>query len=400
MKVLIVQETDWLRRYSHQQHHLAEILSLRGHEIRVVDYELLWKTQGKRELRSRREVFKDVTKMYEGAKVTVVRPGIIKLPLLDYVSLVFSHRREIARQIAEFRPDVIVGFGILNSYLAARMTRKSTIPFVYYWMDVLHTLIPAKPLRAVGKVVEREALKRADRVLANCQGLKDYVIGMGAPHEKTEVVSQGIDLDRFDPNIGGDSVRDKLGINKEDLVMFFMGWLYRFSGLREVALELGRTGNTNMKLLVVGKGDLYRELEEMSRRPDLQGRLIVLGERPYREIPSFVAAADVCLLPAYTNEEIMQHIVPIKVYEYMAMGKPVVSTRLPGVVKEFGEENGVVYVERPEDAVTAAVQMVKDGKAVGLGSNARRFAERHDWGVIASEFERILKGVVEEKRNR
>ena len=132
MKVLIVQETDWLRRYSHQQHHLAEILSLRGHEIRVVDYELLWKTQGKRELRSRREVFNDVTKMYEGAKVTVIRPGIIKLPLLDYVSLVFSHRREIARQIAEFRPDVIIGFGILNSYLAARMTGKSTVPFVYY----------------------------------------------------------------------------------------------------------------------------------------------------------------------------------------------------------------------------------------------------------------------------
>ena len=398
MKVLIVQETDWLRRYSHQQHHLAEILSLRGHEIRVVDYELLWKTQGKRELRSRREVFNDVTKMYEGAKVTVIRPGIIKLPLLDYVSLVLSHRREIARQIAEFRPDVIVGFGILNSYLAAGMTRKSTIPFVYYWMDVLHTLIPAKPLRPVGKFVERQALKRADRVVANCRRLREYVIDIGAPDEKTKIVSQGIDLDRFDPNIGGNSVRDKLGLNKEDLVMFFMGWLYRFSGLREVALELGRTENTNMKLLVVGKGDLYRELQEMSQRPDLRGRLLVLGERPYQEMPSFIAASDICLLPAYPNEIVMQHIVPIKLYEYLAMGKPAISTRLPGVMAEFGEGHGVVYVDRPEDVVAKAIELAGSGSLKDLGTEARRSVEKNDWNTIADKFERVLEEAIRDKK--
>jgi len=398
MKVLIVQETDWLRRYSHQQHHLAEILSLRGHEIRVVDYELLWKTQGKRELRSGREVFDGVTKIYEGAKVTVVRPGIIKIPLLDYISLVFSHRREIARQMAEFRPDVIVGFGILNSYIAAGMTRKSDVPFVYYWMDVLHTLIPAKPLRPLGKFVERQALKRADRVVANCRGLREYVIDIGAPDEKTKVVSQGIDLDRFDPNIGGNSVRDELGLNKEDLVVFFMGWLYRFSGLREVALELGRTVNTNMKLLVVGKGDLHRELQEMSQRPDLQGRLLVLGERPYREMPSFIAASDICLLPAYPKEKVMQHIVPIKLYEYLAMGKPAISTRLPGVMAEFGEGHGVIYVDRPEDVVAKAIELAGSGSVKDLGTRARRLVEKNDWKTIADAFERVLEEAIRDKK--
>jgi len=48
MKILIVQETDGLRRKPVHQHHLAEKLSLRGHEIRVIDYEILWRTQGKR----------------------------------------------------------------------------------------------------------------------------------------------------------------------------------------------------------------------------------------------------------------------------------------------------------------------------------------------------------------
>ena len=48
MKILFTQETDWLKRNPVQQHHLAEILSLRGHDTRVIDYELQWMAQEKR----------------------------------------------------------------------------------------------------------------------------------------------------------------------------------------------------------------------------------------------------------------------------------------------------------------------------------------------------------------
>jgi glycosyltransferase involved in cell wall biosynthesis len=90
-------ETDWLRRNPGQQHHLAEKLSLRGHEVRVVDYEILWRTQEKREFYCKREVFSKVSKIYDGVGVTVIHPGIVKLPCLEYVSLVLSHGREIKR---------------------------------------------------------------------------------------------------------------------------------------------------------------------------------------------------------------------------------------------------------------------------------------------------------------
>jgi glycosyltransferase involved in cell wall biosynthesis len=44
----------------------------------------------------------------------------------------------------------------------------------------------------------------------------------------------------------------------------------------------------------------------------------------------------------------MRDIVLIKLYEYMAMGKPVITTKLPGVMQEFGEDHGVVYVDKME----------------------------------------------------
>jgi glycosyltransferase involved in cell wall biosynthesis len=399
MRILITQETDWLKRNPLQQHHLAELLSLRGHEIRVIDYELLWKTQGRKGLYSRRKIFKNVSKVYSGANITVIRPGVIKVPWLDYASLIFSHDREIIQQIREFKPDVIVGFGILNSYLAARAARKNSFPFIYHWLDVLHWLIPFKPFQPIGKMLESKVLKQADRVLVVSDKLKEFVIKLGAPPERVQIVKPGISLKQFNPTISGAGIRKKYGLKKDDIALFFMGWLYHFSGLKEVAQQLAGTKNHRLKFLIVGEGDAYDELRQIRRKYNLGDRVILTGKRPYEEMPALVAAADICLLPAYPGEKIMQDGLPGKIYEYMAMGKPMISTKLPGVMREFGQDNGVVYVDQPEDVVTEAIELVSQGKVKELGLKARTFVEQYSWDNITNEFERILGEVIKEKRN-
>jgi len=399
MKVLITQETDWLKRNPLQHHHLAEILSLRGHEIRVIDYELLWKTQGRKELYSKREVFNNVSKIYSGAKITVIRPGIVKVPWLEYVSLIFSHRREIYRQIKDFGPDVIIGFGILNTYLAMKAAKKNGIPFIYHWLDVLHWLIPFKPFQPVGKVVESRTLRQADRVLVVSDKLKDFVTKLGVSPERIEIVKPGISLSQFDPAISGAAIRKQYGIKEDDIVLFFMGWLYNFSGLKEVTLELARPGSNNLKFLIVGEGDAFDELQQIRERYVLQDRIILTGKKLYQEIPSFIAASDICLLPAYPTEKIMQDGLPAKMYEYMAMKKPVIATKLPGVMKEFGQDNGVVYINKPEDAVAKAMELVQSGKIEELGSKARSFVEKYSWDNITDRFETILEEAIKEKHN-
>ena len=116
-------------------------------------------------------------------------------------------------------------------------------------------------------------------------------------------------------------------------------------------------------------------------------------------MPAFIAACNICLLPAYPTEKIMQDIVPIKMYEYMAMKKPVITTKLPGVMKEFGEDNGVVYIDRPEGVVAKARELVQNGILEELGSKARNFVERYSWDNITDEFEGILREVVKEKKS-
>lgn len=399
MRILLAQETDWFEKGPLQQNHLMEKLSLKGHQVRVMDHEILWKTHGERELYSRRRVFDNISRVYRGANVTVIRPSIVKFPHLDYVSLVFSCKKEIDRQIKDFKPDVIVGFQILSLYLAMRSARKNRIPFIYYWTDVYHAQIPFKPYRPLGKLIERRILRSADTVITINEKLRDLVVELGSDPERTYVVRGSVDRQQFNPAINGSKTRECYGIKKDDVVFLFMGWLYNFSGLKEVALQLAKMPNHNLRLLIVGEGDAYNELQKLQKEYNLQDRLILTGKRPYQEIPAFIAAADICLLPAYTAEKIMQDIVPIKMYQYMAMGKPVIATRLPGVMKEFGEDNGVVYVDRPEDVVAKATELVQNSNVERLGSKARSFVESYSWDTITDEFEKILSEAIKEKQN-
>jgi len=392
MNILVVQDSDWLVRGPHQQHHLMERLALRGHEVRVIDYEILWRTRGRKQFCSKRQVFDNISKIYDNAKVMLIRPGIIKIPWLDYVSLVFAHKREIERQIKEFCPNVIVGFGILSSYLAVKAARRVSIPFIYYWIDVLHRLIPFKLFQPIAQTLESRTLKQADMVLVINDELKNCVLELGAQPKRIQVLRSGVNIEQFSPSDeAGNIIRKQYGLKQDDIVLFFMGWLYNFSGLKEVAVKLSGVKDSRLKLLIVGEGDAYEELKQVRHRYSLQDSLILTGKKPYSEIPAFIAASDICLLPAYPTEGIMQNIVPIKMYEYMAMAKPVISTKLPGIRKEFGENNGVVYIDEPEETVDKAISIVENSELEELGAKARRCIEKYSWDNITDEFEKILE---------
>ena len=398
MKILITQETDWIKRNPIQPHHLAELLSLRGHEIQVIDYELQWMAEKKAWGYCKRQIFENTRKIYPDAQITVIRPEIFRVPYFDNISLFVSHRKEISRQINEFKPDIIVGFGILNSYLAAKAVDKTSIPFIYYWVDVLHRLIPTKAFQPLGVCFEKRAIKRSDWVMVINEGLRQVVVNLGASGDKTRVLRTGIDDSRFVPGPADSELNQKMGLKDGDIVLFFMGWLYPFSGLKEIALQLTKPENGNIKLIVVGEGDLYEELEKVQRENGLQDRLILTGKRPYTEIPGLISIADICILPSYIKEKIMQDIVPIKLYEYMAMQKPVISTRLKGVMQEFGEDNGVVYVDSPEEVIGKARELVSDNMINELGLKAREFVAGNTWEKITNDFEVILEEAIKKRK--
>jgi len=75
-----------------------------------------------------------------------------------------------------------------------------------------------------------------------------------------------------------------------------MGWLYSFSGLEEVAQELLKLENSKLKLMVLGKGELWGTLQNLKEQSKLNDRIIIIDWVSYEDVPDYLAAADICIL--------------------------------------------------------------------------------------------------------
>jgi len=363
----------------------------RGHQVRIIDFEIGWRENPALGIMAPRQVLTSPSKVVEGSNITVVRPAAVRLPVFEYAALIVSHGLEIRRQIDEFRPDVILGFGLLNAFAGIRQAWRAKIPFVYYPIAELDRLVPQAAFRGLARILEQSNVRRASLVLSINQALRADSLAMGAAPEKATVLPAGVDLERYLSIGDGAEIRKRHGLEAGDLILFFMGWVYPFSGLREVAQGIleGEGRGVGAKLLVVGKGDSWNELALMIAEHGAEDRIKMVDFRPYAEMPSYLAAVDVCLLPAYETE-LMRNIVPIKMYEYLAAGKPVIATKLPGVLREFGQGRGVVYVDGPDQVVAMAAKLREKGTLHEIGAQGRSFVSKNDWKTITDAFESNL----------
>lgn len=391
MKILVVQESDWIERNPIQQHHMLERLSAQGHDVLVTDYPIRWRDTGSGLLAGRR-THQGVSKVVPDTNVTVIRTAMVRVPGIGKLAWLATNSWEIGRVLRRYKPDVVVLLGLTNSLAALTMAKLAGVPTVVHLVDALHTLVEPPMLRPAAAFVERKLLRHADCVVVINDALATYAEGMGTRRERITKVPTGVDLDRYGPHVDGSCVRDEYGIAPDDHVLLFVGWLYSFSGLKELAEAMAADPVTTkgVRLFVVGDGDLMPELARL-RDEHLGGRLILAGKQPAERMPEIMASADVCLLPAHLNE-MMAHIVPAKIYEYLSAGKPVIASPLPGLKAEFGECAGIRYVDDSTALLADARLLLSNADLLGsVETSSRRTAESNGtWEQAAGDFLRIL----------
>uniref|UniRef100_A0A7C3IXW3 Glycosyltransferase n=1 Tax=Candidatus Methanomethylicus mesodigestus TaxID=1867258 RepID=A0A7C3IXW3_9CREN len=392
MHILVLQESNWIERGPHQQHHLMERLRLKGHEVTVIDYDILWFKKDHRSLLKKAEYLTVAGKVKKQVKLRLVRPAILQLGFLCYLSIPFTHGHAILKEIKRAKPDIVISFGILNGYVGQLISNLFGIPFVCYLIDHLHALLPLKAAVPIAKCLEKRVIKNSEKVFVINKGLKEYAISMGAKDGDVVVIPGGVDHQKYvHASSKRNETRAKYGISEDSFVIFFMGWIYPFSGIKEVAATLLKwDGPHKFTMMVVGDGDALPDLQRL-RHAKKMDNLLLLGKQPFDEMPRLLAAADICILPAYVDAPEMQNIVPIKLYEYLAAGKPVVSTRLPGIVKEFGYDNWVFYVSAPEEVIPRCASIIEKMDLKEEGENIVRASSKFDWKYVVECFEDELE---------
>jgi glycosyltransferase involved in cell wall biosynthesis len=121
-----------------------------------------------------------------------------------------------------------------------------------------------------------------------------------------------------------------------------------------------------------------------------------LGQRQYAELPAHVKGFDVCLMPFALNEA-TEYINPTKTLEYMAAGKPIVSTAVSDVVHNF---TPVVAVARSPEEFVAAVRAAIEAPSAELIARGLEQARANSWESIVARMERIIRDTVRTRESR
>jgi glycosyltransferase involved in cell wall biosynthesis len=121
-----------------------------------------------------------------------------------------------------------------------------------------------------------------------------------------------------------------------------------------------------------------------------------LGQRQYSELPSYVKGFDVCLMPFALNEA-TEYINPTKTLEYMAAGKPIVSTAVSDVVHNFTPV--VTVAETHDDFVTATAAAMQNPDAAMIARGVEQ-ARANTWESIVARMDRIIREALRSRSER
>lgn len=405
MNILFVHEIDWLKKVVFEIHSLSELLSLFGHRVYVIDYESMWEKDNFFDFGSlKTKVVENVHRAYPDASVSLKRPGFIKIPGLSRFSAVFTQYREIGRTIKEKKIDVIVLYAVAtNGLQTVRLARKAHIPVVFRSIDILHRLVPHCFLRPVVKLLEKNIYSRVDLLLPHTPKEVEYLTSMGAKKARIKSLPYPLETNIFRPSPASVELQRKWGFEKKDKIIFFQGTLYDFSGLdiflRQFPAILKEVPSA--KLLLVGDGSQRALLENIVAELKLKDKVVITGFQPFATIPEYTNLAEVCINP-FTVNNITRDIFPAKIPQYLACGKSVISTALPGLMSVIpGEELGVIYVDSVQTMVKEVISLLKSpGRRQQLGKAGLDYTHKtHDAERVGRQLEKILKEVIKEKKH-
>ena len=222
----------------------------------------------------------------------------------------------------------------------------------------------------------------------------------------------GANVERFQPGL---RIRDRerlasmaaeLGLQTSGQVAVFLGSFRAWHGVRhfaEAARRLVESGSALSFLAVGGGPELERVLAE-AREWDLpEGRLVFTGPQPHEKIPDFIAMADIGVAPFHLEaypplKTFGFYWSPLKVFEYMASGLPVVTidvNPLNTIIRH--EQEGLLYRSGDIEGLVAALRRLDMdlGLAKRLGASARiRVEENYSWERHCRELDRLLRGMV------
>jgi glycosyltransferase involved in cell wall biosynthesis len=365
----------------HTRHfEMAQYLRDHGHELVIVASDLNYQT-GQRTV-ERHGVFTE--QMIDGVRVlrSYIYPTLHRSyfwRIVSFFSFMFS---SVWTALSVKDADLIMGttpqiFQAVSAWFVAFVRNK---PFLLEVRDlwpefgISMGVITNPIVIALTRWLEKFLYARATHILVNSPAYKEYMVAKGVPASKITYIPYGTDVDMFNPNVDGLSVRKKLGL-EDKFVVLYAGALGQANDIYTVLCAAKHLNDEDqIRFVFWGDGKERPNLQSEAERLELQN-VIFAGVCPKKEMPFVIASSDVCLA-ILQNVPMFRTTYPNKVFDYMAAARATVLV-IDGVIREVIESsNGGVFVEPANHELLAMtiLELSKDPQRVKqMGANARAY---------------------------
>ncbi len=346
--------------------HRIRALTALGHEVDLVTYPFGQSVSmpGLRVFRSLRPPFvRDVK----------VGPSLAKIPL-DALLTLTAMRRLLAG-----RYDAIHSHeegGLIGAVFAALLR----VPHLYD----MHSSLPqqmtnfafsrSRIVRRVFHAIERFTIRHSRVVIVICSSLEDTVRAI-EPRTRTVLIENapGPADDEATPAQAA-AVRRSLGLSESAAVVLYTGTFEAYQGLDLLfdAMAIVRHSQPDAKLVLAGgRAEQIARARTRAASAGVDDVTIFAGERPASEIPAHLLACDVLVSPRSRGTN-----TPLKIYQYLRSGKPIVATRLLTHTQVLSDETAFLTGATPEEFGNGLIAALTDRvRAAAVGRSARQLAE-------------------------
>lgn len=302
-----------------------------------------------------------------------------------------------------FKPDVVYTRHQQMEWLVAWL--KLALGFVYV-IEVnglaaveMRMSSVASWVISVTQCMERLVFRLPDKIVASSVQIRDAMCRDYDLHkENFLVVSNGADPETFRP-MDQKLCRERLGLKLDRVYLVFTGSFKKWHGLDQIVramLELVEK-IPPVYLIVVGDGEEKPAIERLIFDLQLSGRIALVGKKPFDEIPCYLGAADICLGSFIEKPGIS----PLKIFEYMACGKPIVSNAVGGLDLLFNswKPGELVYSSNPSEWAGRIGRLLDDPRRMRqYGENGRKAVMREfNWESVCGKIEKTLESILSSK---
>jgi glycosyltransferase involved in cell wall biosynthesis len=253
--------------------------------------------------------------------------------------------------------------------------------------------------------IERFNMPKADKIIVVTSRLKEVLQkDYGVPADKIVVIPNGANTDLFKP-MDATRAREKLNLNQSNNYVCYVGAFHAWQGIeylvKSAPLVLQKCPDT--RFLIVGDGLIKQELINLAEQLGVSDKMIFTGMVPYRKVPLYMNASDVCVFSAarsFRNERTGGS--PLKLYEYMACGRPVVVGNIAGISEDV-MDSGSGFVTDPTNAIemARAIMALLENEQLRkeMGERGKKFTiERHSWMKVAEQVAEVCQSVIKNRR--